>query len=769
MFNQKRQWPRLLLLRCISLTPKHEQATAAAALRKIAVSSVLYRAWSSAVARKLLVWSRARFVHPGIEGGVPGPEPADFFLEVAFELEAASVDGVALAGGTANVIKFFDRIPRALVNYLRIQLGAPAGCVHAWMDHLRSAIRFVRVRGGIGVGRRAAAGAANGAAGILTARVAAQSLPDALPIQLLRKTWSDADWAPGHPAGPSGLARGHLLACCRQEVECLIAEATADYASRRAAAARPELANLGRVDAATTLGCSRDLGDLAAGALFARLAGLVHAQKVFAKIAGDEDDAACPCGAEVETLSRRCRRCCLRSVERADIPEIADPAQVDDALATFGIGSEFFGPTSSCASAAPPDWLALRMYVDDDGHINFFSDGSTDPADDARWRVAGKGAVFRACEAGGSLRWRLWHPPLPGPVQTITRAELVPLVMLATTVDHDFRVWVDDKSVVDEARARVATAGRGLPGCYAARPNGDLWLQFDEAHRARPARRAAVTNIKAHTERNDARTAMGAYLWGGSDRADAAAKRGRSAHEGARDTARAEVQRVAALARRVQRSQLAAQRRMLDARSGDDPVQGDDAFGGSVSDVNGESDDLPSRHPLAYGSARVVELAMLYEIQTRTRLPVKTGPGKCLLPDWRTLAAVLSRALKEKGMLVQAVIKVLEQHGAGFAESPAHALSMRPQMHPRALGAQLETFFWGPAVRKSKLQMGHVFTTAPGGAPLIDVAERAIGADPLSERLVLHGSARSAFEQADLDLWVAELRRPGGPRPARCR
>ncbi|CAK0827692.1 unnamed protein product [Prorocentrum cordatum] len=120
-------------------------------------------------------------------------------------------------------------------------------------------------------------------------------------------------------------------------------------------------------------------------------------------------------------------------------------------------------------------------------------------------------------------------------------------------------------------------------------------------------------------------------------------------------------------------------------------------------------------------------------------------------------------------MLVQAVIKVLEQHGAGFAaparcfarswrmfvctqESPTHALSARPQMHPRALSTQLETFFRNPAVRKSKLQMDRVFTTAPGEAHLIDVKERAIGADPLSQCLALHGSARSALEQADLEL-----------------
>ncbi|CAK0876927.1 unnamed protein product, partial [Prorocentrum cordatum] len=447
----------------------------------------------------------------------------------------------------------------------------------------------------------------------------------------------------------------------------------------------------GRIDVATTLDYSRDLGDLAAGTFFACLTGLVYTQKDFAKIAGDE---------------------------------------VDDALATFGIvettDSErvFWAHLESCAPTAPPDWLALRLYVDDDGHMNFFSDGSADPADDARWRVAGSRVVFRMYEADGFF-WRV-----------------------------------------------------------------------------------VVMKIKAHTERSDARTVMDACFWDGNDGADAAAKRGRPAHEGARDFARAEC------------FQLAVQRRMLDARSGDDPVQGDNAPGGSAPDADGESDDLPPQHSLvwgvahafatpwrsehaflpsavsgtqlvrgrlfydrffkwwrtlawrdrcdaaprdAYGSACIMELAILYEVQTQTRPPVKIGPGKWLLRDARASAAVLSQTLKETGMLVQAVIKVLEQHGADFAaparffarswwmfgcaqESPTHALPTRPRMHIRALSTQLD----------SNHQMDDVFTTALGGALLIDVKGRTSGADPFSERLALHGSARSALEQADLELSAAQ-------------
>ena len=65
---------------------------------------------------------------------------------------------------------------------------------------------------------------------------------------------------------------------------------------------------------------------------------------------------------------------------------------------------------------------------------------------------------------------------------------------------------------------------------------------------------------------------------------------------------------------------------------------------------------------------------------------------------------------------------------------------------------QLETFFRDPVVRQSKLQMDHVFKTTLGGAPLIDVRERVVGADPLSECLAMHGRALGALEKADLEL-----------------
>ena len=149
-FVRTREWPQLLLLCAISLIPKHEAALTAADLRPIAVLSVVYRAWSSAVARRLLAWATASFLPAGIKGGLKGREPMDCYLEVAFEIEAAWLDGVSIAGATADVIKFFDRLPREVVAHACVCLGIPVSFVQAWSAHLSGTVRHFQVGGGLG-------------------------------------------------------------------------------------------------------------------------------------------------------------------------------------------------------------------------------------------------------------------------------------------------------------------------------------------------------------------------------------------------------------------------------------------------------------------------------------------------------------------------------------------------------------------------------------------------------------------------------------------
>ena len=149
-FARAHERPQLLLSCAISLIPKQETAQTAADLRPMAVLSVVYRGWSSAVARRLLAWATASFLPAGIKGGLKGREPMDCYLEVAFEIEAAWLDGVSIAGATADVIKFFDRLPREVVAHACVCLGIPVSFVQAWSAHLSGTVRHFQVGGGLG-------------------------------------------------------------------------------------------------------------------------------------------------------------------------------------------------------------------------------------------------------------------------------------------------------------------------------------------------------------------------------------------------------------------------------------------------------------------------------------------------------------------------------------------------------------------------------------------------------------------------------------------
>ena len=814
VFVERGQWPRLMACCCVSLIPKHESACDASGLRPIAVLSVVYRAWSSVMARKLLDWATGSFLPPGIKGGLEGHEPMDCYLDVAFACELAWLEGAAVAGATADVVKFVDRIPRKVLGHACIALGVPSNFVNAWLLHLDRTERHFRVGGGLGPPRRTTTGLPQGDAlsvfgsiiitylfhkvvsGLLVdgrrldvdvlnwadnfqwhSRVASDvpatfaclesfcghfdldlkpsacwtwaagpdpvrrkaralarytardgtevqhrsharelgahvnygrtrcaatvlerarsareflsrlsraailhavkimmiapgalnavvwgaettpvpskgvlhsvlssvsmvlkprrskydkrnpfltcflagdlsassvtvvfeallrrrtqsvrtylcrsgsraqdtasrilrarsegggAFPDSLPIGLLVETWSAAGWTLSpdwHLVDPEGVRWSHVLRCSVQEISILIRWATADWISLKARAARAELAEVGRIDRETTLNFPRTLGSVARGRLMAVLTGLVYTQRDFAKMSAGETDSLCACGEEEETYEHRYRRCSLHAEDRAFVREIGSRESVPSPLATFGLAQvtdeeRAFWRHLAGMQATPLPPLPGACVEGEDGYYDFYSDGSADPADQPRWRVAGSGIVWLERKEDGGVVWRKWSSPLPGLVQTITRAELLPLALLMEGVAADFRVYIDNDSVVSEARARIASAGRGLSKLYAVGPNGDLWTRFDDALRASPSRRVAVTKVRGHD--GDA----------GNERADAAAKAGRRAHGPASQAARRAQERVSAQVRRVQEFQLAVQDRVLCACEAEEDAPG---------------------------------------------------------------------------------------------------------------------------------------------------------------------------------------------------
>ena len=83
-----------------------------------------------------------------------------------------------------------------------------------------------------------------------------------------------------------------------------------------------------------------------------------------------------------------------------------------------------------------------------------------------------------------------------GRSQTITRAELLPLVQAAEQLLRSFTQWIDNLHVVTEALRRLGDLRYAHARPYALLKNGDLWQRFDKAVAALPKRIRAVIAAK---------------------------------------------------------------------------------------------------------------------------------------------------------------------------------------------------------------------------------------------------------------------------------
>eukprot|EP00973_Karenia_brevis_P033313 4595627-Karenia_brevis.AAC.1 len=53
------------------------------------------------------------FFPEGVKGGLRQRDPSDCYLDLALDIEATFVDGGNATGATADIIKYFDNLPRA--------------------------------------------------------------------------------------------------------------------------------------------------------------------------------------------------------------------------------------------------------------------------------------------------------------------------------------------------------------------------------------------------------------------------------------------------------------------------------------------------------------------------------------------------------------------------------------------------------------------------------------------------------------------------------
>ncbi|CAK0799974.1 unnamed protein product, partial [Prorocentrum cordatum] len=505
--------------------------------------------------------------------------------------------------------------------------------------------------------------------------------------------WAEAGWvlrSDWRLIDPYGSVRANML--------ILIKESTIDWCSLKAHT-RKQLTTLGRIDVATTLAYPMELGDVARGRPMAVLTGLVYTNADFARV----------------------HQISLHDDLRSSVPELLAPAVPDLPLVTFGLsqllpGERAFWTHLEGTPVQPlPLWATLPIRGETYDFQDFFSDGSADPTDDPRWRVAGSGVVWRQASPSGATQWRRYATPLPGLVQTITRAELLPLVLLVENVVQPLRVFIDNKSVVSEAILLISAGGRGLPWPYATRPNGGLCKRFDAALRARPGRAVVVQKAKGHVDPSEVQSSFEhPMVWGWTfswSNVNATLPAG------------------------LTHAQLPHGRVFYDRLL---------KWWGTL------AWPAPCNSPPdpGFGQVSCVELAVLFELETHTRLPVLVD-RKWHLPDLAPSVNVAQQTLKQKSMLFQAALCILQKYAVGFLAPPrcfstawrmhgctqkdtSHSLAMRPRMRCPAMVHQLEQFFRIPSVRRARSQMDQPFAAVFGGAPAVDVLDHAHAGDALS-------------------------------------
>ena len=192
----------------------------------------------------------------------------------------------------------------------------------------------------------------------------------------------------------------------------------------------------------------------------------------------------------------------------------------------------------------------------------FFSDGSGgENSSDPRIRRAGWGVVQMAdLHPPGVLKIALWGP-LPGPRQTVPRAELFAFTrfiekIAELKVEADTELWVDCKYL-------TTTWGKGPAGFKPAACNADLWERVWQAYSQLRCRMAINRVWRSHVE--DLHIALGLISPEhvvGNSYADEAARRGAKEHKISQDTKKSfqilDAQTWAAQSRMVEASLLAA-------------------------------------------------------------------------------------------------------------------------------------------------------------------------------------------------------------------
>ena len=148
LIEMKRVWPRALTVAAVTLIPKGEGG-APLAQRPISVMPVVYRLWAATRARHSLPWQET-WICEDQHGCRPQHGTSGVLLRVAAELEAAMLNGEAVAGLSLDFAKAFDNVPVAIALAILQEHGLSNEILHPLIDmHGRLRRRF-KIRGYLG-------------------------------------------------------------------------------------------------------------------------------------------------------------------------------------------------------------------------------------------------------------------------------------------------------------------------------------------------------------------------------------------------------------------------------------------------------------------------------------------------------------------------------------------------------------------------------------------------------------------------------------------
>ena len=150
-------WPRQLVTGFVCPIAKCENPTLPSQYRPIVLISLLYRLWAATSFRDFLPHLCAQ-VPSHVFGYIPGRRASDIWTVLQLALELAFCTSQSFAGYCSDIVKCFNRLPRApLIGLLR-HMGLAPGVITAWTNALHSLERRIRIQRDTGPPRTSVTG-----------------------------------------------------------------------------------------------------------------------------------------------------------------------------------------------------------------------------------------------------------------------------------------------------------------------------------------------------------------------------------------------------------------------------------------------------------------------------------------------------------------------------------------------------------------------------------------------------------------------------------